>query len=136
MHRTVYFEVLDVMISQLQCRFCSKEFEMFTTVERVLSDSTSCELPAELVMKDVAKFYRTDFEESKLLFEMNIFYNHVKEHFQEDIYIFYNHVKEHFQEDILMTGSIKELAHDFISFDCKDSFPEVHKLFKIYLSTS
>ena len=57
MHRAVSFEVVDVMISKLQRRFCSKEFDMFTTVERVLSDSISRELPEELVMKDVAKFY-------------------------------------------------------------------------------
>jgi hypothetical protein len=84
-YRRTYFELLDNMIFQLQSRFCSRDFEMFSNVERLLTDSTSCLVPVESLLREVANSTTmTSMSPSWCVRCMTVEYSHVTIHFRRD----------------------------------------------------
>ncbi|XP_062521025.1 zinc finger MYM-type protein 1-like [Corticium candelabrum] len=117
-YRQAYYELLDIMVSDLTRRFCSKDYRVFCGIEKLLSESVSLSAPDQSLVSEILHFYTGDFDNTQ---------------FTSEIRVFYNYSKLHFSKDVVETGNIGALARQFVSLRCTELFPQVFKLFKLFL---
>ena len=118
--RTMYFELLDILMTQLRDRFCSEDVTNAMKVQSLLLESATTEEPDLQMVEDVVHFYDDDFDAPP---------SHVKAQLQ----VFYNFVKQNAGENTVHT--VKELTVFFVDHGCRALFPAVLQLFKIFLCT-
>ena len=119
-YRQVYFELLDVLSTELPERFCSEGVLVAGKIEILMKDSATSTSPDETLMEEVLQFYDgNSVDLSSFKTELKVFYDFVKQHFG---------VKRGKSEI-----NVQELASHFIDHDCVSLFSAVTMLFKIHL---
>ena len=113
-HRPIYFQLIDLLESELKHRFSSNNHEALIAVETLLTDSIVKPEPSSDYIRKVKHFYGDDFNLTKLEVELSIFYHQIK-------------------NEVLPSNDIKGLCQVFGANNYASLYPEVHKLFKIYL---
>ena len=113
-HRPIYFQLIDLIESELKERFSSNNHEALIAVENLLMDSNVKPEPSSEYISKVTSFYGDDFDLTKLEIELSIFYHQVK-------------------NEVLPSNDIKGLSEMFGTKNYSTLYPEVHKLFKVYL---
>ena len=115
--RMMYVELLDILKTQLNERFCSGDVEIAEKVQTLLIQSATTEEPDIQMVKDVVQFYDDDFHAplSGVKAELQLFYNFVKQNSKETL------------------RTVQDLAAFFVNQGCSALFPVVLQLFKILL---
>ena len=111
-HRPIYFQLIDLLESELKHRFSSNDHEALIAVVTLVTDSIVKPEPSSDYIRKVKHFYGDNFNLTKLEVELSIFYHQLK-------------------NEVLPSNDIKGLCQ--VVGNYASLFPEVHKLFKIYL---
>ena len=81
----MYFELLDIIITQLRDCFCSDDVTIAVEVQTLLLESITSEEPKFQTAENAVKFYDGDFSttQGQVKAELQVFYNFVKQNFPQ-----------------------------------------------------
>ena len=117
--RRSYYNMLDILISEIQERFSENTYSVLSSVESLLLDAFSCSEPKEEHLTKTLTFYRDDFVPEKLKSEMIVLYGFVKS------------VSPPCSRRDSEERSVDDLITLFSEHSCHLMLPEVTKLIKI-----
>ena len=78
--RVTYYELLDVLVEELNSRFKDQEVSTLISMERIFVGAYRDTEPSEDSLKELAEFYQSDIDECRLTNELKVFYTFVKQH--------------------------------------------------------
>ena len=78
--RVTYYELLDVLVEELNSRFKDQEVSALISVEHIFVGAYSDTEPSEESLQKLVAFYQSDIDERRLRNELKVFYAFVKQH--------------------------------------------------------
>jgi hypothetical protein len=113
-HRPIYFQLIDLLQTELKDRFASNDHEALISIETLLLDSIVKSEPSAECIAKITSFYGTDLDPTKLEVELSIFYHQMN-------------------NEILPRTDIQGICEIFRVNNYASLYPQIHTLFKLYL---
>ena len=113
-HRPIYFQLIDLLQTELEERFASNNHEALISIETLLLDSIVKSEPSAECITKVTNFYGNDLDPTKLEVELSIFYHQIK-------------------NEILPKNDIQGICEIFRINNYASLYPEIYNQFKLYL---
>ena len=114
LHRPIYFQLIDLLQSELEEWFASNNHEALISIETLLLNSIVKSEPSAECITKVTNFYGNHLDPAKLKVELSIFYHQIK-------------------NETLPKKDIEGIREVYRMNNYASLYPEIYSLFKLYL---